>query len=544
MVKRNITLGTLRHLAKIDNPQEYKLFVLTRSDKYITESLEGGHNDIAKALYEEFGDEFRCASVANRIWFQFIDHKWEQIENGIFLRKKISEDIVKRFAKAGIKLLQDSISANKDDQKQIHSKLKQINKMICNLKSATYKNNVMKECEEVFYDKKFLKMLDTNPYLFGFNNGVYDLKLNKFRRGIPDDYISRSAPIDYIDYNESDEKVSRVHSFLEKIFPDKSLREYFMNTSSDIFVGGNQEKIALFWTGEGDNGKSVTQLFFEKMLGNLAVKPSTTLITGKKPSSGSANPELARAGNGVRWMVLEEPGEDEHINIGTLKHLTGNDSYLARDLFQKGKETPEIHPMFKLVFICNNLPKLKYSDKATWNRIRVIPFESTFCKPEISSIPETIEEQFRQKRFPMDKKFHEQIPELLSAFAWVLLEHRKNITVRIEPEKVRQASEKYKRQNDVYSQFLEENIVEDNNVKNILSLADIYSSFKLWYRESIPNQSIPIRSDLENYLIKVWGNPERGKKWHGYRLYNDEDDKKEIDPTNLVNYDRLLKQPL
>ena len=28
---------------------------------------------------------------------------------------------------------------------------------------------------------------------------------------------------------------------------------------------------------------------------------------------------------------------------------------------------------------CNKLPRMKYADKATWNRARVLPYESTFC---------------------------------------------------------------------------------------------------------------------------------------------------------------------
>ena len=39
---------------------------------------------------------------------------------------------------------------------------------------------------------------------------------------------------------------------------DSSLRRYFLDTYSDIFVGGNTQKKVYLWTGEGDNGKSVT----------------------------------------------------------------------------------------------------------------------------------------------------------------------------------------------------------------------------------------------------------------------------------------------
>ena len=44
---------------------------------------------------------------------------------------------------------------------------------------------------EVFYDKRFREKLDTNPTLFPFNNGVYDLSLNIFNM-IISDAISRN----------------------------------------------------------------------------------------------------------------------------------------------------------------------------------------------------------------------------------------------------------------------------------------------------------------------------------------------------------------
>ena len=93
----------------------------------------------------------------------------------------------------------------------------------------------------------------------------------------------------------------------------------------------------MFWSGEGDNGKSVTQSIFEQMLGEYAIKLPTSLITGKRTQSSAACPELARSGNGVRWAVIQEPEHKDIINIGILKELSGNDTFYARKLHQNGK---------------------------------------------------------------------------------------------------------------------------------------------------------------------------------------------------------------
>lgn len=542
MVMKDYTIGTLKHLANIDNAELYKEYRISEAKPHINNCLNGSHFDVAQILYAHYGTEFVCASISNKTWYQFNNNRWELIEEGVFLRNKISTEIVSIFLglKKDMKKEADEVDENnKADQKRVEIVQKQLSMILKNLKTTTFKNSVMKEAADLFYDKRFREKLDTNPALFPFINGVYDLNLNLFRPGKPEDFISKTCGIEYIEFSEEDNRVIAVHDFLEKIFPDKSIRDYFKDVASDLFLGGNHQKNVYFWTGEGDNGKSVTQNILEKMLGKLAIKFNTTVITGKKVQSGSANPELARAGGGVRLAVMEEPDGDEMINVGVLKAMSGNDSYLARDLFEKGKEAREITPLFKLIFICNKLPKLRYSDKATWNRIRVIPFESTFCR-EDDPAPDTYEEQLRQKRFPMDKDFGKKIPSLLQPLAWILLRHRLNIKTRFEPEKVRSATAMYRKQNDVYRQFIEENIVEDK--VSILSLQELYSQFKTWFKESMPNITMPIKNEVEEYFTKLWDEPLMGKKWKGYRIKTLRDDIIDgnailIEPNDLADYD-------
>lgn len=519
-----LTIATLKFWAKEDSPEEFTSFSSDNTKPFIIKCLNGSHNDVAQLLYNDndYGTRFKCPSIANKTWYYFNDNNWELSEEGTCLRSLISSDqIISKFvdyakmsATASVNVMEDKVEYAAKKKEMDKSQ-----KMVANLKSAPFKNNVMRECMEVFYDDKFAQKLDQNPFLIGFKNGVYDLKLNIFRKGIPEDYINKCIPIEYKEYDESHDDVQSIIDFLKKVFPDSSVRNYFLDTYSEIFVGGNSQKKVYLWTGDGDNGKSITQTFFDKMLGDHAIKFNTQYFTGKKTSSGSANPELARACPPVRHATMEEPDADEQLNIGELKKLSGGDSYWARDLFEKGKSTREVFPMFTLTFICNKLPKLRYSDRATWNRLRVIPFESTFVEPG-KPCPITFEEQMLEKRFPMDKTFGSKIPELVGAFAWYLLEWRKKVSVRIEPDKVRQATLQYQKENDIYRQFIEENIIKS---ETNLSLSDLYNNFKDWFKEGWPNSSLPIKNEIKDYFEKLWG-PIRGNKWFGYRIKNYEEE--------------------
>lgn len=508
MERRNMTIGTIQHYAKEDNPIEYTKIVRAYSDEYIRQSLNGSHYDLAMACKERYGNEFVCASVVKNLWYQYQNHKWKRIEEGVFLRQKLSEEFVDSFVEKGKEIFEKLAHCDENEKDMIVAQQKQVQKMVSNLKQSPFKSNVMKECKEVFYDENFLKNLDKNAWLIGFRNGVYDLKASVFRPGIPEDYISLQMPIEYSEYTEDDPLVKDVHDFFSKIFPDKEVRDYFMDVSSDVFVGGNKRKHVYFWSGEGDNGKSVTELFFEKMFGEYAIKLPTSLIVGKRTQSSAASPELVRAGNGVRWAILQEPDKRDVINIGLLKELSGNDSFFARGLFQEGGE---IEPMFKLNVICNDPPSIPYSDKATWNRIRVIPFESTFS----NDAPDSHEEQILQKIFPKDPYFSEKIPHLIKPFAWVLLNHRKKNPKFIEPAKVTLATEFYRTKNDTYRQFNDERIIKDDKCR--ITLSELYNTYKEWYKESVPGQAIPTKSEIKEYYTKLWGEFKQNS-WKGFRI--------------------------
>ena len=537
MVKTDMSMGTLRHYASIDSPEKYKEFKKEQTDKHIQESLGGSHNDIAKILHSEYGNEFICASISKKIWYQFNGDFWEETEEGVFLRQKISSEVVAKYKEQICKLFS---TKGTDDDNANTEKGKKLMKIIKDLKSAPFKDNIMREAREVFYDKRFREKLNVNPNIIAFKNGVYDLINNVFRRGRPEDFISKCIPISYKIFSDDDKKVQEVREIFAKIFADRSINTYFWDTASEIFQGGNFRKIVQFWTGEGENGKTITQQFFEKMLGQFSTVLPVELFTSTKSSSGGTLAELARCGDGVRATFMNELDREQAINCGIFKRTSGNDSYYARDLFEKGKETKEIKPLFKIFCICNELPRFqKGGDKATWNRVRVLPFESTFCK-EDNPAPDTYEEQLRQKRFPIDRNLEQKIPGIVEAFAWILLEHRKKPKSMIDPEKVSSATLKYRQRNDVYRQFISECIISDHKSK--LSIIELYSEFCIWHKQSLPGHSVSTRDDVTMYFEKIWGEIQPGRVWIGYKICRLEDQIKAgdafiIGEEDLVHYD-------
>jgi phage/plasmid-associated DNA primase len=528
MVKGNYTIGTLRHFASVDNPEQFKKFKSEQTNKIVEDALSGTHNDIAKILHSEYSNEYVCVRSSPGRWFRFCGHVWEEIEDGLDLRRKISDEVSQLFREKCKSLYDDA------DDTFAQTKLKQYQKIIVNLKSSPFKNNVMREAAEVFYNNRFLDRLDSNPYLIAFKNGVYDLEKNVFRAGKPEDFISKTMPINFKNFSPEDKEVREIYTFLEKVFPDKSVRDFFIDINAEIFVGKNTRKEVQMWTGEkGNNGKSVMQRFFNEMLGTkFCIKMETTLITGSKPNAGGAWPELSRAGNGVRAVFFDELTDEEEIKLSMFKKLSGNDTFAARDCFEKGKDMKDYAPMFKMFIISNKLARFhKGGDQASWNRVCVIPFESVFVDPsDPAGVPDTYEEQLRQKRFPMDKKLDEKIPSMVEAFAWILLQRRLNPVITYKPEKVLQAILAYRRRNDIYRQYIEEKIIEEENGK--ITLQELYGDIKEWIKDSIGhNAKTPEKNEVKDYFLNLWGDGGKGNKWSGYRIRTMQDD---IDDGSIV----------
>jgi P4 family phage/plasmid primase-like protien len=500
--RKSFTIGTLKHFAKIDDPAGYKQIISSNNSKRENFSQLG----LAELFHEYCQDNF---AYHNKAWYFFTDHYWEEDREGLVVRSqliKTLKDVIQSIKK-------EYINSLGEDEQEDPRVTERYDEARAKLNTIGFVNSVIEFSKQKFNRPTFTQDLNANRYLVGFKNGVYDLQSHVFRKGEPADMISNHMNIEYKVFTNSDPKVIETKQFFEKILPNENVRRYFMDVMSETFIGYNHRKKSYFWTGEGDNGKSMTQMFFSKLFGSLCVKAPTTLITSKRGSSGSANAEMARLGNGVRLAFLEEPDPSEEIHQGIFKHLTGNDDFYARDLYQSGKDVREIVAMFTLITICNSLPPIRGGgDKATWNRVRVIPFESTFSK----NAPASIEQQNATQTFPIDTSLDQKIPQLVEALAWILLEHLKLPRVE-EPEEVMKATLEYQQSNDHIENFMKIHVCKTLQKEDSMSRFDLYDVYKEFCRDSCSNKRPLTFIEFVKVMCKRVGDLV-GDHWHGYKI--------------------------
>ena len=454
-----LTQRSIMYWAKTDSPAAYKKIHEETIDFFIDETINTATEfDIANVLYHIFKDEFICVSIKNNVWYEYIKHRWYEIDSGTALRMKISKEMYQLYLMKTVEHTAKMQTMEQQDQgydnmRKRTSKLAEISTL---LKKTTWKNNIMREARELFYDKDFMEKLDQNPHLLCFNNYVVDFKNKNHRKGKPDDYISKSTNIDYISYDAQkySKEISEIHKFMDELFPNEDLRAYMWEHLASCLVGTNENQTFNIYTGGGRNGKSVLTELMSKGLGDYKATVPITLITQKRTSIGSTSSEIVQL-KGTRYAVMQEPSKGEKINEGIMKEITGGDPLQGRALF---KDTITFIPQFKLVVCTNCLFDIKSNDDGTWRRIRVCDFKSKFLEN-----PYEEEDKFPKSEYPhqykIDKKLNAKFGEWAPVFMSMLVNMSYETQGNVKDCKiVMGSSDQYREGQDYLAEFVKDKI--------------------------------------------------------------------------------------
>jgi len=342
----------------------------------------------------------------------------------------------------------DAAAANEDVSKKVKlemyvEKCGRVQKKIANMTGIT---NVARAVHIMMLDEKFAESLDAAAHLIAFKNGVFNLHSHEFYPGLPSDRLSRQLNATYnVKACETDEDVLFVRQFFAQLFPDEEIREYAMGCYAMALYGSNVEKIVVFCTGIGNNGKSVLARVMSSLFGQLAFSMNVANFHTDYSNAQSATPELFRL-RGKRLVYV--PEVTGVIKTGLLRRITGSDELTARDL----NKTPiSFRPQCQLHFYSNSMPPIHGLEKAVENRVRVLKFESEFI--DLAEW-EALRPEDRDKKFVKDHDVDKKLS--LDALAFVLLDTFKRcFGNRITPRKVVLDSKEYCSENNIYLTFFD-----------------------------------------------------------------------------------------
>ena len=534
-----LTNRSIMFWAKTDNLIEYKKIRNETISYYIEQTLQTmilkdkvTEFDLAVVLYQLYKDQFICVSIKNNQWYEYKNHKWNEIDSGGTLRLLISKKMHDIYCAKSHELIEIITKKENNDENTENLKIRslKLGDICILLKTTSWKNNIMREAKELFYDKDFMNKLDSNPYLLCFNNFVVDFNNKIYRKGKPDDFISKSTNIDYIPYktltgtcktsisNNYENIIKEVQKFMDELFPDEELRRYMWEHLASTLIGINGNQTFNIYTGSGCNGKSKLVELMSKCLGDYKASVPITLITQSRTSIGSTSPEIV-ALMGIRYAVMQEPSKGDTINEGIMKEITGGDPIQGRALF---KDSVTFIPQFKLVVCTNVLFDINTNDDGTWRRIRICDFMSKF-----NETPYENEDKFPRSNFPYQYLIDKKIDEKFTLWAPVFTSLLVNLAFQTggfvkDATIVTSVSDNYRETQDYLTEFAKDKISRKRD--GVIKKTEILEEFKKWYIMQYGRNNIPNGKEITDYMNKQYGKCNRGK-WYNVEInYDDNSD--------------------
>ena len=525
-----LTLKTIKYWAECDSPERYNL-KLDKDIYSLAQTCATVIADVyecAKVVATKFENKYICSDSGGNAWWQFKDHRWNEVDDENALIKDIVNIIPVYFNKvlAGFNEHFQNVKEDENAKNICQNQIKNTISVIKSFKSPNGIHSVIKMLKILLYDVDFTKKKNFDDNKFCVPNGVINLENNELTDGYPEQYITVCGGCKYIPYGISLDKfwyadskdlpfeVSLTRDFLKKVLVDQKTRDYFLSVVAISLRYGNGEKLAPCLIGKrGNNGKTtVFTGLVAPVFGEKAKPVNTSIIYGKSPEIGKSVPELVCCED-ANIIYINETNVKEKINSKTFKALTGNDPFLIRNLYEK--KMREVIFRFTLFFITNNeLETEAINDKAMVDRITYIDFGSQF----LDNPPIDEKEQFDKKIFKKDINYKKYLRNMYEPFLYLLTLYHQEYRMKglIVPDEVKAQSAKHKNHADMMFNFINEKVLRTPDAAT--SGSDIYKVFKLWCQEIQLFGRMPGFHEVLEYLTSQFGEVDSNGCFKGVSL--------------------------
>ena len=338
------------------------------------------------------------------------------------------------------------------------------------------------------------EQLDVNPWLLACLNGTIDLKTGKLLPHDREHFISQLAPIHY----DPNQGCPLWVSFLDRIMDgNKQLIDFLQRAIGYSLTGETSEQCLFIFYGSGANGKTTFLQTIQAMMGEYAQQtPTETLLVKRR---GAIPNDVARL-KGRRFVTASEAESEQRFAESLIKQMTGGDTLSARFLHQ---EWFDFVPSHKIFLGTNHKPVIKGTDHAIWRRIKLVPFEVT--------IPE------KERDIHLANKLKAEFPGIMAwAVEGCLKWQEEGLGT---PDEVKTATEDYRNEMDVLSEFLSDCCIENDSIE--VSTKDLYEIYFAWCEKNgdrpLPKRTLGLKLKERGFKPgKVNRGQSRG--WRGLGL--------------------------
>jgi putative DNA primase/helicase len=320
--------------------------------------------------------------------------------------------------------------------------------------------------------------LNKDKYLLNCTNGVVNLKTGELLPHNRDHFITKNTHINF----DPQAACPVWMKFLESVFVENDevkddVIDFLQKAIGYGLTGDTSEQVLFFFWGTGRNGKSTFINTVKTLFGDYGKQTNSDTFTAKYNGDSGINNDVARL-VGSRFVSAVESEDGQRLSESLIKQLTGGEPVTARFL---RKEFFEFIPQFKIFFTTNYKPIIKGDDEGIWRRIRLVPFNITIPKENVD------------KHLP--EKLQAELPGILRWAVEGCLKWRKEGLG--EPAAIKDATDAYKEEMDLLSNFINDSCVIHPDAK--IKLNDLYKQYLEYCEE---NSEIPFKKvKFSNRLI-------------------------------------------
>lgn len=408
-----------------------------------------------------------CAKMRGKIVFDHKINLWRRYNRGVWERDETGEtrlEFVKVCSDELMKLIAAQLDEIRDDPAPAGTKdarLKQIDsirKGIENINKKKFIEDSLSIASSML--ASVATEFDANPYLAACENGTLDLNLGDFREHSPADKITLRFPVNF----NIEATAPKWEEFVNSIFDGNTETIRYVQRAVGYSLSGLTNEDALFFLiGAGANGKSVFRSALEMLFGAYRSEISIgALLT--TTSDSNVDYQKARL-KGSRLAFTDEVPENKRFNESQIKAITGRDTILARNPYEKPYS---FQPTHKLWLIGNHKPTITGTDNGIWRRINIIPFNVIFSK----------EKQIKPSQF--HAWFRAELPGILN---WALkgwLDYQANGLQ--PPAEVINATNEYRSEQDQIGAFVEETLMRVPGSR--IKTGTLFQMYSDWAREN------------------------------------------------------------
>ncbi len=459
-----VTQGTINHYAKESNESKYceyinkQIFNNKKKLDFVENRTDKGFADVIISL---LGDDI-VYTESNELYvcYKSFWRKDDGMVMNLSQKKviKLCDDYMVELSMQRNQVLEDEGKV-----KEYSDKMKEVLKTISAISTSSKLKSILEQMKIALKDRqKNIEFDSYTPHIFCFNNVAYNLDTGEEYEVKKKDYITLRAGYDY--EPPTDEEVKTISDIFDSVFPDKEMKKTYISILRTGLSGHRQEKLFMA-NGGGRNGKGLINELMMDCVGSYGHKLNISVLTEKIKSG--ANPEVNNLHH-KRWVVSNEPNDNESILAGNVKRLTGDDVIDARGLYSSNGKTKLA---LTLVLELNKMINLQGRvDDAVVERLFGVRFPNFFTNDQ-----EQLENNPNAKKGNPFYKTHEFRLKYKHALFKFLLDSPKELYICA---KAKNDTREYLLDNDdMYNWFID-NYEKTDDKTVILKLKTIYDLWK------------------------------------------------------------------